>query len=177
MGENRFSFFFFFFSTGCSGTGGSGGAAAAAAATGADAGGARLAGPGGGGLPVKLSHELTRPCLDSSQFFANSFSMFFFSSASSSAALFRAASSDAFCSNCLRLRSRSANSFMVRLWTVCLNFAGSSSSICQDLLLPLETHFLEDLISKTYSAVWTIWWKAFGFILFSQLFPFLLHIL
>ena len=129
MGENLFSFFFFFFSSvtwvvvlvvviG-------GGATFGTCCT------DEVDEENDGVFPeVKFNQELTRPCLDSSQFLANSFSAFFFSSAANSASRLRAASSEAFCSNCLRLRSKSAKSFMVKMCTDCLNFTGSSSSIC-----------------------------------------------
>ena len=64
---------------------------------------------------VKFNQLFTRPCLDSSQFLANSFSLFFFSSAANSNSRFLAASSDALLSNCFLLLSRSANNFMVKM--------------------------------------------------------------
>ena len=122
IGENRFSFFFFFFSICCGwekeaavGKGGFG--ADVGANLGACEGGNGGGGPGGSGgcageaaggvalelgvvFPhLKFNHELTLPCLDSSQFLANSFSTFLFSSASNSDSRFRAASSEILCSN------------------------------------------------------------------------------
>lgn len=64
-----------------------------------------------------------------SKFFCHSFCNFWFSSSSISASLFRFLSSWSRSANSRRFRSISAKSFMVRTYTACLYFAGSSSGI------------------------------------------------
>merc|ERR1712029_248977 len=80
IGENLFSFFFFFFSSVTCGIITLDTCRWLGAPEEVDANDADAAATGGGAFPdAKFNQEFTRPCLESSQFLANSFSAFLFS--------------------------------------------------------------------------------------------------